>query len=110
MDWCLAPQRRAGELAATIRNYLIYVHVELCAAACHPYVQGEHVVVPAAKDLVANLYYQPVTLIIKPLSGVVRVGCRFLQCRVGGDHFPRDQVLTDTEVLKGALCLSTPEF
>ena len=51
----LAAERRARELAAAVGDHLVDVHVELRAAAGHPDVQREHVVVLAGEDLVADL-------------------------------------------------------
>src|SRR5215472_7994921 len=110
MNGTLATQRRAGELAATIRDHLVHVHVELGAASRHPYVQGKHILMLAGQDLVADLNDQPVTPIVELLAGVIRVGSGFLQYRVGRDHLPWDQILADAEVLEGALSLSAPQF
>ena len=54
----LAAERRAGELAAAVGDHLVDVHVELRAAAGHPHVQREHVVMLAGQDLVADLHDQ----------------------------------------------------
>src|SRR5439155_27236742 len=53
MNGRLAPERRAGDLGATVGDYLIDVHVELGAAARHPNVQGKHVVVLPGEDVIA---------------------------------------------------------
>ena len=55
MNRRLAAERRAGELAAAVRDHLVDVHVELRAAAGHPDMQREHVVMLAGEDLVADL-------------------------------------------------------
>src|SRR6516164_6012047 len=52
---CLAADRSAGERAATVGNYLIDIRVELRAAARHPHMQREHIVVLPGQDLVAGL-------------------------------------------------------
>src|SRR6266446_7000148 len=48
----LAAERCAGKLAAAVRNDLVDVHVELGAAARHPHMQREHVLMFAGKYLV----------------------------------------------------------
>src|SRR5262249_4541319 len=88
---------------------LVHVHVELRAAARHPYVQGKHVQMPAREDLVADLNDQLVALIVEPLAGMVRVGRGFLQNRVRANHLARNQVLTHTGVLERTLGLSAPK-
>jgi hypothetical protein len=110
VDRCLVAQRRTCELAATIGDHLVHIHVELGAASRHPYVQREHVFMPAGQDLVTNVYDQPLLAIVKSLAGVIRRGRGFFQCRLRRDHFPRNQVLADTEVLERAPCLSAPQF
>jgi len=52
VDRCLAAEGRRGELAAAVGDHLVHVHVELRAAAAHPDVQREHVVVLALEDFV----------------------------------------------------------
>ena len=66
--------------------------------------------VPAGKDLVADLNDQPVLLVVEPLAGMVGDGGGFLQDGVGGDHLSRDQIRADAEVLKRALGLGAPEL
>ena len=106
----LAPEWRARELAAAVGDHLVHVHIELGAAARHPHMEREHVVVLAGEDLVARLHDQRVPLIVEPLAGMVGCGSGFLQDRIRGDHLPRNQVLADAEMLEGALRLSTPEL
>jgi hypothetical protein len=106
----LAPQRRAGDLAAAVRDHLIHIHVELRAAARHPHVQREHFVMLAGENLVADLNDQIVVFLVEPLAGMVGIGGGFLQRGIAGDHFTGDQIFADAEVLKGALGLRTPEF
>jgi hypothetical protein len=81
--------------------------VELSAAAGHPDVQREHIVMPPEEYFVTYLNDQLVALVIEPLVCMVRVGGGFLQNGVRGDHLP---VLADTEMFKGALGLSSPEL
>jgi hypothetical protein len=50
-----AAERRAGQLAAAIRDHLVHVHVELRAASRHPHMQREHVGVRSGEDFVARL-------------------------------------------------------
>ena len=59
----LTPKRRACELRTAIRDYFIHVHVELCATARHPDVQGEHIPVKTVEDLVTALYDEPMLLV-----------------------------------------------
>ncbi len=73
-------------------------------------MQGKHIVVLAGENLVANLNDQLVTLIVEPLSGMVRGGGGLLQGGVGGDHFSGYQVLPDAEMLERALGLSAPQL
>jgi hypothetical protein len=49
MHRLFAAERRARQLAAAVRYDLVDVHVELGAAARHPHVQREHVVVFAGE-------------------------------------------------------------
>ena len=110
MNRRLAAERRAGELAAAVGDHFVHVHVELRAAAGHPHVQREHVVVLAGEDLVADLNDQLVRLVVEPLAGMVGVGGGFLQDGIGGDHLARDQILADAEMLERALGLCAPEL
>jgi hypothetical protein len=73
-------------------------------------MQGEHVVMLAGEDLVASLGDQVVTPIVEPIAGMVCGGSGFFQDGVGGDHFARDQIPPDAEMLERALGLSTPQF
>src|SRR6202041_3565363 len=110
MNRRLAPQRRAGNLATPIGDPLIHIHIELSAAAGHPYVQREHVVMLARKNLVADLHDQIVAFLFEPFARVVGVGGGFLQGGVGSDHFTRNQILADAEVLQRALGLRAPQL
>ena len=76
VDWRLATQQDARELAAAVGDHLINVHVELGPAAGHPHVQREHVVVPASQDLVAGRNDQPVPLAVELTSRVIGIGRR----------------------------------
>src|SRR6267142_5456555 len=64
----------------------------------------------AGKNLVTSLHNELEAPVIEPIPGVVGYGGGFLQRGVRGDHLARHQILADTEVLQGALCLSTPKF
>src|SRR5712664_1542643 len=110
MNRRLAPERRAGELAAAVGDHFVDVHVELSAAARHPDMQGKHVVVLAGEDFVASLDDQFITPIVEPLACAVRGGGGFLQGGVGGDHFAGNQIPANAEVLERALCLSAPQL
>src|SRR5262245_10865148 len=106
----LASNWRARELTAAVRNHLVYIHIELGAAARHPHMQREHVVMLAGEDFVAGLNDQLVGLIVEPLAGMVRCGSGFLQDGIGGDHLTRNQIFAGAEMLERALGLSTPEL
>ena len=106
----LGPERRPRKLAATIGDHLVDVHVELGAAARHPDMQWEHVVMLPGEDFIANLHDQLVTLIVQPLASVVRGGSGFLQGGIGGDHFAWNEVSADAEMLERALGLSAPQL
>jgi hypothetical protein len=54
----LAAERRSRELTTSIGDNFVHIHVELSAAAGHPDVQWEHVVMLAIEDFVANPYNQ----------------------------------------------------
>jgi hypothetical protein len=110
VHWGLAPQWCAGDLAAAVGNNFVYVHVELDAAARHPYMQREHVMMLTAEDFVANLNDQIVALLVEALASIMRIGGGFLQDGIGSNHFPGNQILPYVEVLKRALGLCSPEF
>ena len=74
----LAPQRRAGELAAAVGDHFVHVHIELRAAARHPHVQGEHIVMLAGEDFVTDLNDQFVALVVEPPACMVGARGRFL--------------------------------
>jgi hypothetical protein len=100
MNRRLAPERRTGELAAAVGDDFVDVHVELGAAARNPDVQGKHVVMLPGENFVARLNDQSMALIVEPCAGVVRSGGGFLQGGVGSDHFARDQIPADAEMLE----------
>jgi len=52
----VAPERGTGELATSVGDHLVDVHVELGATARHPDVQGKHVMMLAVQDFVAGLH------------------------------------------------------
>jgi hypothetical protein len=80
----------------------------LRAAAGHPHMQREHVLVLAVEDLVGDLQDEVVDIGVKPAAGVVGVGSRLLEDGVGADHLARHQVLADAEMLQGSLGLGPP--
>src|SRR5260370_13855793 len=102
--WC------ARELAATVGDHLVHVHVELSAASSHPDMQRKHVLMAAGEDLITDLDDQLVVLFVEPLAGIVGIGGSFLQNGVRANHFARHEVLADAEVLKRALGLGAPEL
>src|SRR5262245_19969334 len=110
MNRRVTAERSACQLAASVGNHLVHVHVELGAAASHPDMQGEHIVVLASQDLVTNLDDQPETLIVEPLTVMIGNGSRLLQSRISVDHLAWDQIMTDTEMFERPLSLSTPEL
>jgi hypothetical protein len=73
MNRRFAAQWRSRELAATVGDYFIHVHVKLRAAPGHPHVQRKHIVMPAAEYLVANLNDQLVTLFVQAFAGMIRI-------------------------------------
>ena len=106
----LAPERRPRNLAAPIGDHFVDVHVELGAAARHPNMQREHVMMLSGEDFIANLHDQLVTLIVEPLAGVIRRSGGLLQGGIGGDHFAWNEISADAEVLERALGLSAPQL
>ena len=110
MNRRLAPERRAGELAAAVGNHLIHVHVELRAASRHPDMQRKHVLMLAGEDLVTGLNDQLVPLVVEPPAGVVGIGGGFLQSGVRGNHLARDQILPDAEMFERTLRLRAPQL
>ena len=110
MNRSLAAERRGGELATPVGDHLVHIRVELGAAARHPYVQREHVLVLSIQNLVADLDDQLVSLIVEPAAGTVRMRRRLLQDGIGRDHLAGNQILADAEMLERALCLGPPEL
>jgi hypothetical protein len=70
-------------------------------------MQQEHVAVTARKNSSQNARDQGVNLIRQPAIPVVRGGGG-LYDRVGSDHFARNQVAADAEMLQRALGLRSP--
>ena len=97
-------------LAAPIGDHFVDVHVELGAAARHPHVQREHVMMLSGEDFIANLHDQLVTLIVEPLAGVICRSGGLLQGGICGDHFAWNEISADAEVLERALGLSAPQL
>src|ERR1700741_2530650 len=110
MNWGFAPERRPGKLATTVGDHLVNVHIELRAAASHPHVQWKHLLMTAGEDLVTGLHNKPVLQVVKPFTRMVCIGRGFLQCGVGRNHFARDQIFADAEMLERTLRLSAPEL
>ena len=106
----MLPSGAPASWEAAVGDHLVDVHVELRAAAGHPHVQREHVVVPPGEDLVAGLHDQPVGFVGEAPAGVVDDRRGLLDDRVGGDHLPRHQVLADAEIFERALGLGAPEL
>jgi hypothetical protein len=75
---------------AQVRDHFVYVHVELRAAACHPHMQGEHVLVLTREDFVADLNDQFMALIVEPLASMISIGGAFLQDGVRANHLAWD--------------------
>jgi hypothetical protein len=66
MNRRLAPERRAGDLAAAVGDHL--VHVMVNSVRCRsPTRATEHVVMLAGKDLVRDLDDQLPGLVVEPL-------------------------------------------
>src|SRR5215471_7358299 len=98
MDRSLAAEWRTRQLATAVRDHFVHIHVELGAAARHPNVQREHIMVLYGEDFVASLNDQFVLLITEPLVLMVGYGCGFLQSCIGGDHFSWNQIFAYAEV------------
>src|SRR5262245_647580 len=110
MNRCLAPKRCAGDLRASVGDDLVYVHVELGAAAGHPDMQREHVMMLSGEDLVTGLSDKFELLIAQPFASVVSRRGAFLQGGISCDHFTRNQVFADAEMFQRTLSLSAPEL
>jgi hypothetical protein len=74
MNRCLAGERCTSQLATAVGDHFVDVHVELRAAAGHPHMQREHVVMLTGQYFVADRNDQLVALVIEPLTHVVRIG------------------------------------
>jgi hypothetical protein len=98
MNRPLAAERRACELAATVRDDLIHVHVELRATAGHPLVQRKHVVMLPREDLIAHPNDEVVLLVVETPFVVVYLGGSLLQGRVR--HLARNQIGSDAEMFE----------
>src|SRR5579862_2988106 len=110
MDRRLTSKRGACELTTTIRDHFIHVHVELRSTTRHPDVQRKIMFVKATEDLVTGLYDEPVLLVRQATGRMVHI-CRCLFERgVGRNHLTGNEIMPDTEVLQGTLCLCSPEY
>src|SRR5215472_14242357 len=96
----VAPKGSAGELTTAVGDHFVHVHVKLCAAASHPDMQGKHVVMLTRQDLVAGLHDQSIALIVESTTIVIGDGGGFLQGRIGSDHFARNEIFADAEMLE----------
>ena len=106
----MAAERLAGDLRAAVGDHLVDVHVELGAAAGHPDVERELVVVLALQNLVADADDQVLLGVAEPAGLVVHQRGRLFDDRIGGDHLSGDQVVADAEMLQGPLRLRSPEL
>ncbi len=64
MNRRVAAERRADDLRAAVGDHFVDVHVELSAAARHPHMQWEHVVMLAGEYLITDLNDQLVGLVV----------------------------------------------
>src|SRR5215510_4926113 len=110
MNRGLAAERCARELAATVGDHLVDVHIELGAAASHPHMQGKHVMVLASEDFVADFHNQSIGLSVEPLTSVVGNRCSLLESGVRSDHFMRNEITANAEMLQRALGLCAPQL
>src|SRR5208337_694225 len=86
------------------------VHVELGAAACHPDVQREHVVMLTGEDFVADVSDQLEGAVVEASAGVVCDGGRLFQGRIGRNQLSWNQIMADVEVVERALGLGAPQL
>src|SRR6516225_7229028 len=100
MNRRLTAERCASELAATVGDHLVDVHVELGATTRHPHMQGKHVAVLAGEDFVAGLHNQSINLPIEPLTSVVGNRCGLLESSVCSEHFMRNEISANAEMLQ----------
>src|ERR1700751_4139207 len=73
-------------------------------------MQRKHVVVLACQDFVAGLDDQLVSGVVQPPARIVGGRGTFLQDRISRDHFARNQILADAEMLEGSLRLRSPQL
>src|SRR5271170_4186734 len=106
----LAAERRAGKLAAPVRDHLVDIHVELSAATGHPYVQRKHVVMFLGEDFVAYPRDSLAGGLVNSAAGAVGQSRCTFQYRVRRDHLAWHQVPANTEMLERALRLCAPKF
>ena len=64
----------------------------------------------ASKNLLTDTCYQRVDLMWQPATSVVCGGGGAFYDRIGSDHFARDQVTADAEMLQRALGLRAPKL
>jgi hypothetical protein len=84
-----------GNLRTAIGNDLIDIHVELCPAAAHPDIQGEHGDMPAFEEFIAHPDYQ-VFLVGRKAPGLeINLCTRLLEICIGTDHLCRHRIVTD---------------
>src|SRR5580698_2502134 len=110
MNGLLAAKRCSRYVAATVRNHLIHVHIELGAASGHPHMKRERVLMLSGKDLVTGLNNQLVLQVSQPFPVMIGYGSGLFERGIRADHLARHQVFADTEMLEGALGLWTPQF
>jgi hypothetical protein len=65
---------------------------------------------PALQDLVADLDDQVLLGVAKPAGLVVDERGGFLDDRIGGNHLPGNQVVSDAEMFQGPLRLRSPKL
>src|SRR6476659_5647222 len=98
MNRRVASKGSAGELGAPVGDHFVDVHIELGAAAGHPDVKREHLVMFSSEDFVADLNDQLKGGVVQPFAGVVCDGGRLFQSRIGGDHLPWNEIMANAEV------------
>ena len=60
------------------------------------------------QNFVADFHDQRMALVVEPAGGVIGIRRRLFQDRIGRDHFARDQIGADAEMLQRALSLRAP--
>jgi NifB/MoaA-like Fe-S oxidoreductase len=73
-------------------------------------MEREHVVMLPGQDLVADLDDQSMHGGIQTAAGMIDGRSGLLQDGIRFNHFSRHEIVTDTEMPKGALCLRAPEL